>query len=190
MSKKAEGETPVTQAGQELEQQAVQEQSAGAQELIELSGEEFEQVKAHIESLTQERDEMKTLAQRVQADFDNFRRRNAAVYADAQEEGARNVIKALLPALDTFDRALENAEGVDVAWLEGMEKVQRQLLESLGKCGLRAVPEGGQFDPNLHEAVLQEEAEGVPSGQVLQTLQKGYQVNDRMIRHSMVKVAK
>lgn len=159
-------------------------------EVVELKREEFLQVKNHIAALEKERDEMKALAQRVQADFDNFRRRNATIMTDCREEGVRSCIQGLLPVLDNFDRALDNAAGVDAGWLEGVRLVQRQLLDSLAKFGLSQVPAEGVFDPNLHEAVMQEEAEGAESGAILEVFQKGYQVNDRIIRHSMVKVAK
>lgn len=158
-------------------------------EVIQLKREEFLEVKNHIAGLEKERDEMKALAQRVQADFDNFRRRNATVMTDCREEGLRSCIKELLPVLDNFDRAMESAKGVQNDWLEGVRLVQRQLMETLGKCGLKEVPAEGMFDPNLHEAVMQEAAEGAESGAILAVFQKGYQVNDRIIRHSMVKVA-
>ena len=158
-------------------------------EVIQLKREEFLEVKNHIAGLEKERDEMKALAQRVQADFDNFRRRNATVMTDCREEGLRSCIKELLPVLDNFDRAMESAKGVQNDWLEGVRLVQRQLIETLGKCGLKEVPAEGMFDPNLHEAVMQEAAEGAESGAILAVFQKGYQVNDRIIRHSMVKVA-
>lgn len=158
-------------------------------ELIELKRDEFLQIKDHIAALEKERDEMKGLAQRVQADFENFRRRNATVGTDCREEGIRTVIRDLLPVLDNFDRALQNAEGVDAAWVEGVGLVHRQLMETLGKCGLKEVPSVGMFDPNLHDAVMQEKAEGADSGSILEVFRKGYQVNERIIRHSMVKVA-
>ena len=158
-------------------------------EVIQLKREEFLEVKNHIAGLEKERDEMKALAQRVQADFDNFRRRNATVMTDCREEGVRSCIKELLPVLDNFDRAMESAKGVQNDWLEGVRLVQRQLMETLGKCGLKEIPAEGMFDPNLHEAVMQEAAEGAESGAILAVFQKGYQVNDRIIRHSMVKVA-
>ena len=191
-------ETPAQDAGQEARETAAQEQEALPEEeteaeipqVVDLKREEFLEVKNHIVALEKERDEMKALAQRVQADFDNFRRRNATIMTDCREEGMRNCIRDLLPVLDNFDRAMDNAENIDESWLSGIKLVQRQLLETLGKCGLKEVPADGQFDPNLHEAVMQEEVEGMESGKILQVFQKGYQVNDRIIRHSMVKVAK
>lgn len=176
-SRAAEQDVPAVQADSELP------------ELIELKKEEFLQIKEHISGLEKERDEMKGLAQRVQADFDNFRRRNATVMTDCREEGVRSVISGLLPVLDNFDRALENAEGVDESYVSGVALVHRQLMETLAKCGLKEIPADGMFDPNLHEAVMQEACEGACSGSIAEVFQKGYQVNERIIRHSMVKVA-
>ncbi len=171
----------------------LEQQPAAAEELpdeITMTKEEFERVKAHIDGLKQENEKMVALAQRVQADFDNFRKRNAAIHLDSVEEGGRNVIAGLLPVIDNLERALSNAEGIDLNWMEGLVLVQRQLMDTLRKYGLNEIPADGMFDPNLHEAVLQEEAEGAQSGSVLEVLQKGYKVKDRIIRHSMVKVAK
>lgn len=182
---------PETQQPQQetLPQEEKPGEEGSLPEVIQLKREEFLEVKNHIAGLEKERDEMKALAQRVQADFDNFRRRNATVMTDCREEGLRSCIKELLPVLDNFDRAMESAKGVQNDWLEGVRLVQRQLMETLGKCGLKEIPAEGMFDPNLHEAVMQEAAEGAESGAILAVFQKGYQVNDRIIRHSMVKVA-
>ena len=192
---KEAGKIPANEPEAQQPQQETlpQEEKPGAEgslpEVIQLKREEFLEVKNHIAGLEKERDEMKALAQRVQADFDNFRRRNATVMTDCREEGLRSCIKELLPVLDNFDRAMESAKGVQNDWLEGVRLVQRQLMETLGKCGLKEIPAEGMFDPNLHEAVMQEAVEGAESGAILAVFQKGYQVNDRIIRHSMVKVA-
>ena len=159
-------------------------------ETISLSKEEFEKVKARMDQLQAERDNTVALAQRVQADFDNFRRRNAGIYADSVDEGIRSVVKELLPVLDNLERALENADGIDESWFSGIKMVERQFAECLGKCGLEEISADGAFDPELHNAVMQEEAEGKESGTILEVLQKGYKVKNRIIRHSMVKVAK
>lgn len=155
-----------------------------------LTAEEFAAAKAHIESLQKEKDETVQLLQHIQADFDNFRKRNAGIRLDSYEEGKRDAIKELLPALDSFDRAVSSAgENCDKALLEGILLVQRQLLDSLKKLGLEEVEASGQFDPNLHEAVLREKAQGKASGDVVEVLQKGYRVGEKVLRHTMVKVA-
>lgn len=154
-----------------------------------LTAEEFKTVQEHIQSLQKQKDETVALLQRNQADFDNFRRRNASVRADSLEEGKRECIKALLPALDNFDRALQAEGAGDESWREGVRLVHRQLMDSLQKLGLSEIEAEGKFDPNVHEAVMQEKAEGRESGDILAVLQKGYRVGERIVRHSMVKVA-
>ena len=159
-------------------------------ETITLSRKEFEQVKEHIEKLQKERDDTVNLVQRLQADFDNFRKRNASVHLESLEEGARNLVKELLPVLDNFDRAMEKAGEADSAWADGIKLVQKQLMDVLKKNGLEEIPANDKFDPELHEAVMQDDAQGVETNTITAVLQKGYKVNDRIIRHSMVKVAK
>ena len=150
---------------------------------------EFLQVKEHIEKLKNEREELVNLAKRTQADFDNFRKRNAAISCESLEEGTRCVIKELLPVIDNFERALQTG-GEGDAWREGVRLVYKQFVNVLEKNGLAEIESEGQFDPELHEAVLQEEAEGKAEGEIVEVLQKGYKVKNRIIRHSMVKVAK
>ena len=154
-----------------------------------LTAEEFKTVQEHIQTLQKQKDETVALLQRNQADFDNFRRRNASVRADSLEEGKRECIKALLPALDNFDRALQAESAGDESWREGVRLVHRQLMDSLQKLGLSEIEAEGKFDPNVHEAVIQEKAEGRESGDILAVLQKGYRVGEKIVRHSMVKVA-
>ncbi len=165
------------------------EESAG-EDVYTLTAEEFAAAKAHIESLQKEKDDTVQLLQHIQADFDNFRKRNASIRLDSYEDGKRDTIKELLPALDSFDRAVSSAgENCDKALLEGILLVQRQLLDSLKKLGLEEVEATGQFDPNMHEAVLREKVKGKASGDVVEVLQKGYRVGERVLRHTMVKVA-
>lgn len=178
-------------AAAEAEAPEQTDEAAAPKEPVTLSAEEFEAVRKHIETLQSEKDETVALVQRLQADFDNYRKRNAKLHLDSVGEGERNVIKALLPVLDNFDRALTNVEHVDEAWLSGIKLVQRQLLETLQKYGLEEIPTDGAFDPALHEAVMQQESgEKAQSGSILQVVQKGYKVHDRIVRHSMVIVAK
>lgn len=160
-----------------------------APEAYVLTAEEMQTARERIEKLQKERDETVALLQRNQADFDNFRRRNAAVRTDSLDEGRRECIRALLPVLDNFDRAMESGSADDAAWREGVKLVYRQFVETLQKMELSEIDTSGKFDPNLHEAVMQEKAEGKESGEIIAVFQKGYRVGDRIIRHSMVKVA-
>ena len=91
--------------------------------------------------------------------------------------------------MDSFDRALSSAAGVDPCFTEGVRLVQRMLMDALGKLGLQEISSECSFDPNLHNAVMQEAAEGRATGDILEVLQKGYEVKGRVLRYSMVKVA-
>lgn len=128
------------------------------------------------------------MAQRVQADFENYRRRTKATRAEAFEDGAREFIKALLPVVDNLERAVAQ-ESADEALLTGVKMVCRQLMETLQKRGVSEISRMGEpFDPNLENAVMQgDSSEGAP-GTVCAVLQKGYKMGDYVLRHAMVKV--
>lgn len=179
-------EQPVQPEQAEQSEQPETEQQTAEQ--VTLSREEFEQVRAHVEQLQKEKDETVQLLQRTQADFENYRRRNASLRTDSLEEGKRDCINELLPVLDNFERAF-STECTDENWKKGIELVQRQLTDALTKLGLTEVETDGKFDPNLHNAVMQEKVEGKESGDILMVFQKGYRVGDKIIRYSMVKVA-
>lgn len=125
---------------------------------------------------------------RAQADYENFRRRNETVRADAYAEGSRRVIAAMLPVLDNLERALE-AAGEESPLKTGVALTLRTMTDALEKLGVTVISRQGEpFDPNLEEAVLQgTEEEGEP-GTVCAVLQKGYALNGTVIRHAMVKV--
>ena len=192
MAKKKE-QAPKEQAQQTSETNgtaAEAEQVPEIPETVTLTRDEFDQVKNRIDALQKDKDDTVAMAQRLQADFDNYRKRNAAIRMDSLEEGTRELIRSLLPVLDNFDRALDNSETADQGWVDGVRLVHKQFMGILEKNGLTEIPAEGAFNADLHEAVMQEEAEGVQSGEILSVLQKGYKVKDRIIRHSMVKVAK
>lgn len=135
-------------------------------------------------------DEYLTLAQRVQADFDNYRKRNQNVRSEAFEDGARAFIATLLPVLDNLERALTVAEGTnDKALRDGVEMVRRQLAEVIAKRGVTPIDRKGEpFDPNLENAVMQGSPEDGEPGTVCEVFQKGYQMGGCVLRHAMVKV--
>lgn len=128
------------------------------------------------------------LAQRVQADFENFRRRNAQVRAEAYEDGARAFIKLMLPVLDNLERALA-AESCDKALHEGVSMVYRQLMDALEKRGVSEINRPGEkFDPALENAVMQGGPDEGEPGTVCAVLQKGYKMGEAVLRYAMVKV--
>ncbi len=189
MAKKKEQPAAETQV--EKNEQTIPGDAGEIPESVTLTKDEFLQVKSRIDALEKEKEADVVLLQRLQADFDNYRKRNTSIATDSMEEGERNLMKALLPVLDNFDRAVAAApEGADTAWMDGVKLVSKQLYEVLQKAGLEEIAAEGQFDPELHEAVMQEEAEDRESGEITAVFQKGYKVKNRIIRHSMVKVAK
>ena len=130
------------------------------------------------------------LAQRVQADFENFRRRNESVRADAYADGRKDVATAMLPVLDNLERAVEAAAGSpDEALKNGVEMVLKQMADVYGKLDVKPIDRlGEKFDPNLENAILQGTEEDGEPGTVCQVLQKGYLIGDKVLRHAMVKV--
>lgn len=182
-------EAPETVTDEQTETETKESNQAeqAVSEMIQLTADEFNQVKAHIEELQIAHDAAVAANQRSQADFANFKRRNATIAADSFLEGKIGVISRLLPVLDDFDRALECA-CADAAYSDGIKLVQRRLFDELTKLGLKEIPTDGKFDPNFHEAVMQEPSD-MERGSILLVLRKGYTVDNRIIRHSMVKVA-
>ena len=145
---------------------------------------------AALSKTVEERDSYKDSWMRTQAEFQNFKRRNATVRADAYEDGSREAIAAVLPAIDNLEMALKAAEkaGQTGAMYEGVKMTLKILTDSLGKMGLSEVPALGEmFDPELHNAVMKEP--GGTENQICEVFQKGYKVKDKMIRYAMVKVS-
>jgi molecular chaperone GrpE len=130
--------------------------------------------------------------QRAQAEFVNFRKRVERDQGRMYEEAAGRVIKRFLPAIDDFDRALQNrpVEGEAGEWANGMELIYRKLQTILESEGVTAMEvEGEMFDPNLHEAISQTESPEHESGQIIEVIQKGYMIGDRVLRAALVRVA-
>lgn len=135
-----------------------------------------------------QRDEYLNMAQRVQAEFDNFRRRNASVRSEAFDDGAAAFIKTMLSVCDNLERALE-VESTDEALANGVELVQKQMMDALQKRGVTVIDRVGEpFDPKLEDAVTQGGPDEGEPGTVAQVLLKGYRLGDTILRHAMVKV--
>ena len=130
------------------------------------------------------------MAQRNQADFENYRKRNESIRADAYADGKKDVASVMLPVLDNLERAVDAAsDSSDEALKSGMELVLKQMTDIYQKLDVTPIDRlGEKFDPNLENAILQgTEDEGEP-GTVCQVLQKGYRMGDKVLRHAMVKV--
>ncbi len=163
-------------------------------EAYALAGEELEALTARAEKA----DEYLQLAQRTQADFENFRKRAARDAAIAKERGATKLALELLPAVDNLERALAHAPAEsdparpdDGAFVSGIKHVHSDVVAALQRAGIeRYSPEGEQFDPTLHEAVAQQPVEGAEAGVVVEVYQAGYRLSGgTLIRPARVLVA-
>jgi molecular chaperone GrpE len=129
--------------------------------------------------------------QRLAADFENYKRRTRQELADRTQYANEELLRKLLPILDNFKRALDHApEGIDQNWFEGIKLVARQFEETLQAQGLSAIPAVGErFDPTQHEAIASEETDEHEEGTVVEEMQPGYRLHNRVLRPTLVKVA-
>ena len=144
------------------------------------------------EALKARIDELEDRVKRQMAEFENFRKRTDKEKAAMFETGAKSVIEKILPVVDNFERGLAAVpeEEKGSAFVEGMNKVYKQLLTELDNMGVKPIEAVGQeFDPNFHNAVMHIEDENFGENIVAEEFQKGYTYHDTVVRHSMVKVA-
>jgi molecular chaperone GrpE len=145
---------------------------------------------SELQKLRVERDTLVDRLARLQAEFENVRKRIAREQHDFREYAVGDAIKTLLPILDSFERALETGSAERAEFREGVELIYKQMQDALLKLGVRPIPAKGEpFDPHLHEAVEMVETSDAADHQILEELQRGYKVKDRLLRPSMVKVA-
>jgi molecular chaperone GrpE len=160
-----------------------------------LEGEVLEEVEHDLDELLSQRDEYLDLAKRTKADFENFRKRMSVEVQAAAGRGKAEVVRDVLPVLDDLERAIQAAgldpEGdSDDGLAHGVLLVFRSLRETLTRNGVEPVdPKGERFDPNLHEALSKQPADGAEAGTVIETLQKGYRLGEQLIRPARVVVA-
>jgi len=150
-----------------------------------------EQYEAKLAELQAKLDDEESRHLRLRADFDNIRRRNQLDREAAEKYRAQTLLSDLLPVIDNFERALQvEATSEETASIvKGIEMVYRSLIEATEKEGLQIIKaEGEQFDPNVHQAVMQEQDSEKETGVVLRELQKGYMLKDRVLRPTMVSV--
>ena len=136
--------------------------------------------------------ELEDRVKRQLAEFENYRNRTEKEKQAMFETGAKSVLEKILPVIDNFERGFSTVEAADQedAFVQGMQKVYKQLMDELDKIGVKPIEAVGQeFDPNLHNAVMQVESEEFESGIVAQEFMKGYTYRDSVVRHSMVAVA-
>jgi molecular chaperone GrpE len=142
------------------------------------------------EEARRERDKYHDLFLRKQAEFENFRKRSDKERAELRQAAGADLLKRLLPVLDNLDRALRTSEGADDPIRQGVLLIQQQILDIVKKEGLRPMESlGAAFDPRMHEAVEVLDVPGFEEGIVLEEMQKGYTLNERLLRPALVKVA-
>ena len=165
-----------------LAEKAAQESDEGADE------------NAGPETLTEAQEAIAELNERIvrlTADFDNFRKRAQREKDEARQFANQGLLEKLLPVLDNFEMALTAVKDADPSVRDGVQMILDQLLGVLKESGVEPVDAMGQpFDPNLHEALSQEETSEVEEGTVVQQVQRGYKLNDRLVRPARVVVAK
>lgn len=179
---------------QEIEKEAAEDLNV-VEEEMEAHNEEVEMGLTENEKRLLELEEKLATSEdrylRLQADFENVKKRNIAERAATQKYRSQTIAEELLPALDGFQKALDTQSDSEQmeALLTGMKMVYGQIITALEKEGVEAIPAlGEQFDPNFHQAVMQDSDDSKESNEITMELQKGYKLKDRVIRPSMVKV--
>jgi molecular chaperone GrpE len=187
MSERAADERPPTEAAAEGAPAEAAAEGAPAEEASERVEEDLDE----LTKTQRERDEYLELAQRTRADFENYRKRVAAEAQAATARGKAELARELIPVVDSLERAIDGMEGADENLVRGVVLVLDELSATLGRAGVESYdPSGEQFDPNLHEAVSTQEAEGTDSGTVIETLDRGYRLDGKVLRPARVVVSK
>lgn len=173
----AEHELPAADGSEDSPQEAVAEKASG-------EGTELARIKS-------ERDALVDRLARMQADFENARKRASREQQEFRDYALGDAIKALLPVLDSFERAMKAGASEKSEFHSGIELIYRQLQDALAKLGLRPIPSTGEpFDPHLHDAIEMVDTRDAKDHEVLDELQRGYKLKDRLLRPAMVRVAR
>ncbi|NES20207.1 MAG: nucleotide exchange factor GrpE [Symploca sp. SIO3E6] len=160
---------------------------------VEALTQEKEALKAQLQELTQQYDSLKSQSMRMAADFENFRKRTGKEKEELERQIKQVTLMELLPVVDNFERARSQIKPQNDGEMnihKSYQGIYKQLVDCLKRIGVSPMrPEGKEFDPNLHEAVMRESTDEYPEGTVIEQLQRGYFLNERVLRHAMVKVA-
>jgi molecular chaperone GrpE len=146
---------------------------------------------AELAKLKVERDMLLERLARLQAEFENARKRGLREQQEFREFALADALRALLPVLDSFERALRAHHPAKAEFRSGVELIYKQLSDALAKLGLQPVPAKGEpFDPHLHEAIEMVDTSDAQDHEILEELQRGYKLKDRLLRPAMVKIAR
>jgi len=173
-----------------------QEESTSGEETSEVKEEDdkedemkkFRNRKEEIKELKEENDSLKDKLLRTVAEYDNFRKRTSKEKENIYTEACADVLKEILPVLDNLERAVA-VDGSAEDLKKGIELTINQFTASFEKLGVEEISSDGEFDPNFHDAVMHIEDENLGKNQVAEVFLKGYKKGDKVLRHSMVKVA-
>ncbi len=148
-------------------------------------------LQAELEKAQTERAAFLDRAARLQAEFDNFRKRNAKEQQDYRDYALADALRSLLPILDSLDRALKTDAASLKDFHDGIELIDKQFHDALAKLGVQPIPsEGEVFDPNLHQAIQMIDTDEAEDNHVIDELQRGYKLKERLLRPAMVRVAR
>lgn len=186
---------------QEKEQE--QEQAKGGKDpqdvdasetMVALTFDEYDALEKEIESLKAELEDQKDTYLRAHADFDNYKKRVKRDASRSYQDAMTSILKIFLSVSDDIERALKNEpkENEISSWINGIELIHQKLMSQMKNQGVERmdVKPGDEFDPNIHEAITQEEHPEYEDGQIIDVVQPGYQISDRVIRPAMVRVAR
>lgn len=191
MTNKNQKEEKLKKEPETMEEEILEEEKELDEALSDIESYEQgdEEENGLIAALKREKEEYVNMLKRERADFENYRKRNADLAACSYLNGVADTVKSILPVIDNLERALAS-NCSDNAMTEGIQMIQRQLMETLSSYGLEEIEaQDREFDPEYMHAVMQvEKEEGQDSGCVTEVLQKGYTLKGKVIRYAMVKV--
>jgi len=164
------------------------------QTMVALTFDEYDAMEKEIESLQEQIEDHKDGWLRTRADFDNYKKRVQRDAARSYQDAMTSVVKVFLSAADDLERALKNRpqDNNFDSWISGIELIHQKLTTQMKNLGVERmnVNPGDEFDPNIHEAITQEDHEEFKEGQIIDVVQPGYRISDRIIRPAMVRVAR
>ena len=175
---------------QDLEHELPPAEQDGFEERESAAAETQPSAKDELEKIRAERDSLFDRLARLQAEFENYRKRAQREQGEFRDYALADAVRALLPVLDSLDLALKNSAGENSELHSGVELTRKQFADALGRLGLREVPAQGEiFSPQWHQAVEMVATEDLPDHQIIEELQRGYKLKDRLLRPAMVRVA-
>lgn len=164
------------------------------QTMVALTYDEYEALENELESLRAAVEEQKDSHLRTMADFDNYKKRIQRDASRTQQDSMTSVLKVFLNAVDDIERALQNQPEMKEVqgWVEGITLIHQKILNQMKNYGVERmeINPGEEFNPNIHEAISQEDHPNFEEGQIIDIVQPGYQISDRIIRPAMVRVAR